>query len=83
MSLWLYMDSSLVSILDTCLGGHKEPFICVNKHTDERQRIGPCPKALNVFNATMLVVDSWDLIQALKHGKYSIKMYGHVGKWTV
>eukprot|EP00957_Ditylum_brightwellii_P042257 3200755-Ditylum_brightwellii.AAC.1 len=31
----------------------------------------------------MFVVDCWDLIWAPKHGKYSIKMHGHQGKWTV
>eukprot|EP00957_Ditylum_brightwellii_P000887 70516-Ditylum_brightwellii.AAC.1 len=31
----------------------------------------------------MFGVDCWDLIRAPKHGKYSIKIYGHVGKWTV
>ena len=68
MYLWLYMDRSLVFILDTCWGGHKEPFICVNKQTGERQLIVQCPKALNVFNDTMFVVDCWNLIQAPKHG---------------
>eukprot|EP00957_Ditylum_brightwellii_P182227 13883353-Ditylum_brightwellii.AAC.1 len=77
------MDSSLVFILDTCWGGHNEPFICVNKQTGETQLIGQCPKALSVFNNTMFAVDCWDLIWAPKHGKYLINMYGHVGKWTV
>eukprot|EP00957_Ditylum_brightwellii_P041485 3141077-Ditylum_brightwellii.AAC.1 len=31
----------------------------------------------------MFAVDCWDLIQAWKHGKYSIKMYVCVSKWTV
>eukprot|EP00957_Ditylum_brightwellii_P137992 10520208-Ditylum_brightwellii.AAC.1 len=31
----------------------------------------------------MFVVDCWDLIWAPKHGKYSIEMYGYVGKWTM
>eukprot|EP00957_Ditylum_brightwellii_P205767 15345291-Ditylum_brightwellii.AAC.1 len=83
MSLWPYMDSSLVFILDTCWGGHKEPFIYVNKQTGERQFIGQCQKALNVFNDTMFVVDCWDLNRSPKHGKYSIQMHGCVGKWTV
>eukprot|EP00957_Ditylum_brightwellii_P090608 6900489-Ditylum_brightwellii.AAC.1 len=30
----------------------------------------------------MFAVDCWDLIQAPKHEKYSIKMYGCQGKWT-
>eukprot|EP00957_Ditylum_brightwellii_P087384 6651819-Ditylum_brightwellii.AAC.1 len=77
------MDSSLVFILDTCWGGHKKPLICLNKQTGERQLIGQCRKALNVFNDTMFAVDCWDLIWAPKHGKYSIKIYGCVGKWTV
>eukprot|EP00957_Ditylum_brightwellii_P012790 966921-Ditylum_brightwellii.AAC.1 len=83
MSLWSYIDSSLVFIFDACWGGRKEPFICVNKQTSERQLIGQCPKALNVFNDTIFAVNYWDLIRAPKHGKYSIEMYGRVGKWTV
>eukprot|EP00957_Ditylum_brightwellii_P200013 15247595-Ditylum_brightwellii.AAC.1 len=31
----------------------------------------------------MFAVDCWDSIWVPKHGKYSIKMYGHQGKWTV
>eukprot|EP00957_Ditylum_brightwellii_P075806 5761338-Ditylum_brightwellii.AAC.1 len=66
LSLWAYMDSSLVFVLDSCWG----------------ELFGNCPKALNYFNDTMFVVDYWDLIWAPKHGKYSIKMYGCQGKWT-
>eukprot|EP00957_Ditylum_brightwellii_P178213 13574173-Ditylum_brightwellii.AAC.1 len=31
----------------------------------------------------MIPVDCWDLIWTPKHGKYPIKMYGCVGKWSV
>eukprot|EP00957_Ditylum_brightwellii_P111645 8516127-Ditylum_brightwellii.AAC.1 len=31
----------------------------------------------------MFAVDCWDLIQAPKHRKYSMEMYGCQGKWTV
>eukprot|EP00957_Ditylum_brightwellii_P045437 3444771-Ditylum_brightwellii.AAC.1 len=31
----------------------------------------------------MYGVDCWDLIHAPKHGRYSMEMYGRVGKWTV
>eukprot|EP00957_Ditylum_brightwellii_P138645 10567346-Ditylum_brightwellii.AAC.1 len=30
-----------------------------------------------------MYVDCWDLIRAPKHGRYSVEMYSHVGKWTV
>eukprot|EP00957_Ditylum_brightwellii_P177870 13548319-Ditylum_brightwellii.AAC.1 len=83
MSFLLYMDSSLVFIVDTCWGRHKEPFIYVNKQSGERQLIGQHLKALNVFNDIMFAVDCWDLIRAPKHGKYSIEIYGCVDKWTV
>eukprot|EP00957_Ditylum_brightwellii_P030022 2272280-Ditylum_brightwellii.AAC.1 len=55
----------------------------MNKQTGEREHIGKCPKALNHFNQAMYGVDCWDLIRALKHGRYSVEMYGRVGKWTV
>eukprot|EP00957_Ditylum_brightwellii_P037076 2807247-Ditylum_brightwellii.AAC.1 len=77
------MDSSLVFILDTCWGGRKELFIRRNKQTGEGEHIGECLKALNYFNKTMDGMDCWDLICAPKHSRYSVEMYGHVGKWTV
>eukprot|EP00957_Ditylum_brightwellii_P103672 7898492-Ditylum_brightwellii.AAC.1 len=55
----------------------------MNKQTGEREHIGECPKALNHFNQTMYDVDCWDLVHAPKHGRYSVEMYGRVGKWTV
>eukprot|EP00957_Ditylum_brightwellii_P145635 11088763-Ditylum_brightwellii.AAC.1 len=60
-----------------------EPFVHMNKQTEAREQIENCPKALNNFNDTIFAVDCWDLIQVSKHGKYSIKMYGCQGKWTV
>eukprot|EP00957_Ditylum_brightwellii_P185918 14154344-Ditylum_brightwellii.AAC.1 len=60
-----------------------EPFVCMNKQTGERELIGHCFKALNHFNDAMFAVDCWDLIRMPKHRKYSIKMYGCQGKWTV
>eukprot|EP00957_Ditylum_brightwellii_P071438 5430762-Ditylum_brightwellii.AAC.1 len=59
-----------------------EPFVCTNKQTGERELIGNCPTALNYFNGTVFAVDYWDLIQAPKHKKYFIEMYGCQGKWT-
>eukprot|EP00957_Ditylum_brightwellii_P030513 2311045-Ditylum_brightwellii.AAC.1 len=77
------MDSSLVFTLDTCWGGRRESFIRMNKQTGEREHIGECSKLLNYFNQTMYGVDCWDLIHAPTHGRYSVEMYGCVGKWTV
>eukprot|EP00957_Ditylum_brightwellii_P117530 8963870-Ditylum_brightwellii.AAC.1 len=31
LSLWAYMDSSLVFVMDSCWGGQMEPFVCMNK----------------------------------------------------
>jgi hypothetical protein len=33
LSLWAYMDSSLVFVLDSYWGGQMEPFVCMNKQT--------------------------------------------------
>eukprot|EP00957_Ditylum_brightwellii_P069502 5277677-Ditylum_brightwellii.AAC.1 len=83
ISIWSYMDSSLVFILDTWWGGTTELFVCRDKETGGRKYIGDCPKALNKFNNKMLRVDYWDLMCAPKHRKYSIKMFGRNGKWTI
>eukprot|EP00957_Ditylum_brightwellii_P026111 1974293-Ditylum_brightwellii.AAC.1 len=48
--IWSYMDSSLVFILDTCWGETTELFVHRDKETGEKNFIGDCPKAFNVFN---------------------------------
>eukprot|EP00957_Ditylum_brightwellii_P162345 12361424-Ditylum_brightwellii.AAC.1 len=67
ISIWSYMDSFLIFILDTCWGGTTEPFVYRDKETGERKYIGDCPKALNEFNNEIFGVDCWDLFCAPAH----------------
>ena len=41
------------------------------------------PKALNLFNGTVYIVDCWDLKRIPKHSQCSINIYSIKMKWTV
>eukprot|EP00957_Ditylum_brightwellii_P148239 11287294-Ditylum_brightwellii.AAC.1 len=62
ISIWSYMGSSVVFILDTCYGETTELLVHRDKETVERKSIGDCPKALNEFNNKKFGVDCWDLV---------------------
>eukprot|EP00957_Ditylum_brightwellii_P120514 9194677-Ditylum_brightwellii.AAC.1 len=83
LSMWSFMDSSLVYILDLIHGEKIENYSRINKETGVCDTTGQCQAALNTFNNEMYAVDCLDEIRAAKHGRYSIEMYGHQYKWMV
>eukprot|EP00957_Ditylum_brightwellii_P079176 6021754-Ditylum_brightwellii.AAC.1 len=81
LSIWSFMDSSLVYILDSIHGRKMEDYLRMNKKAGVCDTTGQCLAALNTFNNEMYAVDCWDLIHTAKHGRYSIEMYGRQYIW--
>eukprot|EP00957_Ditylum_brightwellii_P149625 11393370-Ditylum_brightwellii.AAC.1 len=67
LSIWSFMDNSLVYVLDSVHGGRVEDYTRMNKTTGIHETNGQCPKALSEFNTTMYGVDCWGLSCMPKH----------------